>query len=120
LPSPKAWAAVVVNGRASATVDRAVTRIREEVPGASVKGVAADAGSVDGADALIAAAPEIDILVNNVGVFEVKPFFEIADADWRRFFETNVMSGVRLSVTTRHGCETATGVASSSSRASRP
>jgi NAD(P)-dependent dehydrogenase (short-subunit alcohol dehydrogenase family) len=73
-------AAVVVNGRASATVDRAVTRIREEVPGASVKGVAADAGSVDGADALIAAAPEIDILVNNVGVFEVKPFFEIADA----------------------------------------
>jgi NAD(P)-dependent dehydrogenase (short-subunit alcohol dehydrogenase family) len=90
-------AAVVINGRADATVDRAVTRIREEVPGASVKGVAADAGSVDGADALIAAAPEIDILVNNVGIFEVKPFFEIADADWRRFFETNVMSGVRLS-----------------------
>jgi NAD(P)-dependent dehydrogenase (short-subunit alcohol dehydrogenase family) len=90
-------AAVVVNGRADATVDRAVARIRKAVPRASVKGVAADAGSADGADALIAAAPQIDILVNNVGIFEVKPFFEIADDDWKRFFEINVMSGVRLS-----------------------
>jgi NAD(P)-dependent dehydrogenase (short-subunit alcohol dehydrogenase family) len=57
-------AAVVLNGRADVTVDRAVARIREAAPGASVKGVVADAGSVDGADALIAAAPEIDILVN--------------------------------------------------------
>jgi NAD(P)-dependent dehydrogenase (short-subunit alcohol dehydrogenase family) len=77
---------VVVNGRAKLTVDRTVARIREAVPGAPVKGVAADAGSADGVDARIAAAPDIDILVNNVGIFEVKPFFEIVDADWTRFF----------------------------------
>jgi NAD(P)-dependent dehydrogenase (short-subunit alcohol dehydrogenase family) len=90
-------AAVVVNGRTDATVNRAVARIREVVPGATVEGVAADVGGPDGIDALITAVPEIDILVNNAGIFEVKPFFEIDDDDWRRFFEMNVMSGVRLS-----------------------
>jgi NAD(P)-dependent dehydrogenase (short-subunit alcohol dehydrogenase family) len=90
-------AAVVVNGRTQASVDRAITRLRDAVPGASVNGVAADAGSAEDARVLIAAAPEIDILINNVGIFEVKPFFAIDDADWLRMFDTNVMSGIRLS-----------------------
>jgi NAD(P)-dependent dehydrogenase (short-subunit alcohol dehydrogenase family) len=89
--------AVVVNGRTNASVDRAITRLRGEVLGASVNGVAADAGSAEGTHALIAAAPEIDILVNNVGIFEVKAFFDIDDADWLRLFDTNVLSGVGLS-----------------------
>ena len=93
----EAGAAVIVNGRRSETVERALVRIREAVPGAAVEGVAADAAGAEGAAALIARAPEVDILVNNLGIFEPKPFFEIEDVDWRRFFETNVLSGVRLS-----------------------
>ena len=64
---------------------------------AAVLGVAADVSTATGCDALIEAAHEVDILVNNAGIFEPKPFFKIPDADWTRFFETNVMSGVRLS-----------------------
>jgi NAD(P)-dependent dehydrogenase (short-subunit alcohol dehydrogenase family) len=90
-------ATIVVNGRTNASVDRAITRLRGEVLGASANGVAADAGSAEGAHALIAAAPEIDILVNNVGIFEVKSLFDIDDADWLRLFDTNVLSGVGLS-----------------------
>jgi NAD(P)-dependent dehydrogenase (short-subunit alcohol dehydrogenase family) len=90
-------AAVVVNGRSAGSTDRAVSRIRDAVTGATVEGVAADAATAEGADALIAAAPGIDILVNNLGIFEPKSFFEIDDADWRRFFDVNVLSGVRLS-----------------------
>jgi NAD(P)-dependent dehydrogenase (short-subunit alcohol dehydrogenase family) len=59
--------------------------------------VAADFSSAAGAEAVIKAVPAVDILVNNVGIFEPKPFVEIADADWYRFFEVNVMSGIRLS-----------------------
>jgi NAD(P)-dependent dehydrogenase (short-subunit alcohol dehydrogenase family) len=87
---------VLVNGRSTASVDRALARIREAVPGAAVDGVAADAATAEGADALIAAAPDVDVLVNNLGIFEVKPFFDIPDEDWRRFFDVNVLSGVRL------------------------
>jgi NAD(P)-dependent dehydrogenase (short-subunit alcohol dehydrogenase family) len=90
-------AAVAVNGRTQDSADRAVARLRGEVPGASVTGIAADAGSAEGCHALIAAAPETDILVNNVGTFEIKPFFDIDDANWLRLFNTNVLSGVRLS-----------------------
>jgi NAD(P)-dependent dehydrogenase (short-subunit alcohol dehydrogenase family) len=67
------------------------------VPGASVQGVAADVSGAAGCDALTRAVPEADVLVNNMGIFEPKPFAEIPDADWMRFFEANVMSGVRLS-----------------------
>jgi NAD(P)-dependent dehydrogenase (short-subunit alcohol dehydrogenase family) len=59
--------------------------------------VLADAGTAEGADALIAAVPGVDILVNNLGIYEAKPFTQISDADWLRLFEVNVMSGVRLS-----------------------
>src|SRR5690242_8037170 len=90
-------ASVLVNGRSSASVDRALARLREAVPGAALDGVPADAATAEGAEALLATAPDIDVLVNNLGIFEPKPFFEIPDEDWRRFFEVNVLSGVRLS-----------------------
>ena len=61
-----------------------------------MQGIAADLATADAADAVVRDLPEVDILVNNLGIYEAKPFFEISDADWLRFFETNVMSGVRL------------------------
>ncbi len=88
---------VTVNGRTAARVDAALQQLRREVKGASVDGIAADLGTADGCAALVARLPEVDVLVNNVGIFEPKPFEEIPDADWMRFFEVNVMSGVRLS-----------------------
>ena len=90
-------ARVVVNGRTDARVNQAVQELRAAVPGAEVEGVAADLGSAEGCAALVARVPAVDILVNNVGIFEPKPFEAIPDADWFRFFETNVLSGVRLS-----------------------
>ena len=90
-------ARVVVNGRTQARVDAALAQIRAEVPGATVEGVAADLSTAAGCDTLVRAVPDADVLVNNMGIFEPKPFAEISDADWMRFFEANVMSGVRLS-----------------------
>ena len=90
-------AEVVLNGRSQGRVDDAAARIRDQVPDAKVTGVAADLSGTEGCAALIQAIPQVDVLVNNVGIFEPKPFEEITDADWLRFFETNVMSGVRLS-----------------------
>jgi NAD(P)-dependent dehydrogenase (short-subunit alcohol dehydrogenase family) len=90
-------AAVVVNGRSQKNVDTAVARLTKELPQAKVEGVTADLATADGAAALVARVPVADILVNNLGIFEPKPFGEISDADWLRFFETNVMSGVRMS-----------------------
>jgi NAD(P)-dependent dehydrogenase (short-subunit alcohol dehydrogenase family) len=90
-------AEVIVNGRKQATVDNAVAAVKAAGPGAKVRGVAADISSAAGCQAIVAAVPNVDILVNNAGIFEPKDFFEIPDADWTRFFETNVMSGVRLS-----------------------
>lgn len=90
-------AAVVVNGRTAARVEEAIRRVKERAPGAEVGGVAADLASARGAEHVIAAAPEADILVNNVGIFEAKPFVEIPDADWERVLQVNVLSGVRLS-----------------------
>lgn len=88
---------VVVNGRSQAKVDAAIATIAQAVPGAKVKGVAADVSTADGCKALAAALPEVDILINNAGIFEPKGFFDIPDEDWTRFFDVNVMSGVRLS-----------------------
>jgi NAD(P)-dependent dehydrogenase (short-subunit alcohol dehydrogenase family) len=88
---------VTVNGRTQQRVDAALTQIRANVPAARLSGIAADFSSDAGADTVIAKLPAVDVLVNNVGIFEVKPFAEIPDADWFRFFEVNVMSGVRLS-----------------------
>lgn len=88
---------VVVNGRKSERVEAAVAKLRRELPGAQVQGIAADLGSAEGCAQLIAQLPDVDVLVNNLGIFEPKPFEQIADADWLRFFEVNVLSGVRLS-----------------------
>lgn len=93
----QAGAAVVVNGRSAASIDRAVARLTAEVANAAVRGVAADVGSAEGCAALVAAEPVADILVNNVGVYGPQDFFETPDTEWMRFFEVNVMSGVRLS-----------------------
>jgi NAD(P)-dependent dehydrogenase (short-subunit alcohol dehydrogenase family) len=91
-----AGAAIVVNGRNSKTVDAAVARLAAKLPHATVNAVAADLATADGVAAVIARAGDADILVNNLGIFEPKPFVEISDADWQRFFDTNVMSGGRL------------------------
>jgi NAD(P)-dependent dehydrogenase (short-subunit alcohol dehydrogenase family) len=93
----KEGASVVVNGRTQVRVDEAVQRIREMAPQASVSGVAADLASGAGIEQLIPQVSDVDILINNLGIFEPKPFEQITDADWFRFFEANVMSGVRLS-----------------------
>jgi NAD(P)-dependent dehydrogenase (short-subunit alcohol dehydrogenase family) len=92
-----AGARVVVNGRREATVQATVQSMRAELPGADLRAGVADVSTPAGCAALVRAVAEVDILVNNAGIFEPKDFFEIADADWTRFFETNVMSGVRLS-----------------------
>jgi NAD(P)-dependent dehydrogenase (short-subunit alcohol dehydrogenase family) len=92
-----AGANVVVNGRTQAKLDAAVAAITKVVPGAKVRGVAADVSTAAGCNALAAALPEVDILINNAGIFEPKGFFDIPDEDWIRFVEVNVMSGVRLS-----------------------
>ena len=87
---------VYLNGRTQKRVDAAIAEIRTHHKGATINGVAADFSSSAGADAIIAELPAVDILVNNVGIFEPKPFVEIPDADWYHLFEVNVMSGVRL------------------------
>lgn len=93
----EAGASVVMNGRNEARLGAAVASLRQAVPDAMVTGVAADLATAEGVASFIAAVPAADILVNNMGIFEPKPFADITDADWLRFFETNVMSGVRMS-----------------------
>ena len=86
----------VVNGRTPQRVEEAVARIRGLGGDGEVSGIAADLSTAEGVDDLVRRLPEVDILVNNLGIFEPKPFEEIPDEDWLRFFEVNVMSGVRL------------------------
>jgi NAD(P)-dependent dehydrogenase (short-subunit alcohol dehydrogenase family) len=92
-----AGASVVVNGRTEAKVDAAVAALAKALPGRKLRGIAADVSTAAGCNALAAALPDVDILINNAGIFEPKGFFDIPDEDWTRFFEVNVMSGVRLS-----------------------
>jgi NAD(P)-dependent dehydrogenase (short-subunit alcohol dehydrogenase family) len=88
-------ASVIVTGRTPAAVDRAVSAMQADTQG-DVWGFAGDLSEASVAEALVQRHPVVDILVNNLGIFEVRPFEEIADADWRRFFEVNVLSGARL------------------------
>ena len=90
-------AQVIVNGRTDARVTAALNSIRQRVKNAEVRGIPADLGTASGVAAFLQQAPEADILVNNLGIFEPKPFLEIPDSGWLRFFEVNVLSGVRLS-----------------------
>lgn len=89
-------AAVVMNGRDAARVESAVQRVRAKVSGADVRGVAADLATLPGCQRLIDAAADVDLLINNLGIFDPRPFEAISDSEWTRFFEVNVMSGVRL------------------------
>jgi NAD(P)-dependent dehydrogenase (short-subunit alcohol dehydrogenase family) len=90
-------AKVIVNGRTEARVSAAIAQIRQRVKNADVRGLPADLGTSRGVETFLQQAPETDILVNNLGIFEVKSFLDIPDSDWLRFFEVNVLSGVRLS-----------------------
>jgi len=92
-------ARIVINGRTDKRVNAAAETIRMEMRGAEVLEIAADLGTPAGVQRLIEQVPAADILINNLGIFEIKPFLEISDADWLRFYEVNVLSGVRL---TRH------------------
>jgi NAD(P)-dependent dehydrogenase (short-subunit alcohol dehydrogenase family) len=89
-------ALVAVNGRSEQRVNQALAQIRSKVRQAQVQGVAADLSTTEGATALLQQVPAADILVNNLGIVELKPFFLITDEDWERFFRVNVLSGVRL------------------------
>ena len=90
-------ARVIINGRTEQRVNAAVEKLSLGNRGAEFSGVAADLGTSSGVEKFVAEVPAADILVNNLGIFEVKPFQEIPDEDWQRFFEVNVLSGVRLS-----------------------
>jgi NAD(P)-dependent dehydrogenase (short-subunit alcohol dehydrogenase family) len=92
-----AGASVVVNGRTQVKVDAAVAALAKALPDSKLRGIAADVSTAAGCKALVAALPDVDILINNAGIFEPKGFFDIPDEDWTRFFEVNLMSGVRLS-----------------------
>jgi NAD(P)-dependent dehydrogenase (short-subunit alcohol dehydrogenase family) len=87
---------VIVNGRTEARVNAALQNIRERVRDADVRGIAADLGTAEGVASFLQQAPDADVLVNNLGIFEIKSFLEIPDSDWVRFFEVNVLSGIRL------------------------
>jgi NAD(P)-dependent dehydrogenase (short-subunit alcohol dehydrogenase family) len=92
-------AEVAINGRKAADVEAAIAKICATVAGAKLVAAPGDVATASGVAAIITAASEVDILVNNVGIFEVKDAFAIPDEDWQRMFETNVLSGVRF---TRH------------------
>jgi NAD(P)-dependent dehydrogenase (short-subunit alcohol dehydrogenase family) len=90
-------ARVIVNGRTRASVDQAIAKLSERVSSNLLQGCAADLSTAAGVQTLLDAHGDVDILINNLGIFDVVPFAEISDAEWMRFFEVNVMSGVRLS-----------------------
>src|SRR5258706_9977045 len=90
-------ARVIVNGRTAKRVEQAIKQIRSSVPQAQLEVLSADLGNAEGVRAAVQRFPEVEILVNSLGIFEPKTFGQIPDEDWFRFFEVNVMSGVRLS-----------------------
>nr|WP_217278704.1 SDR family NAD(P)-dependent oxidoreductase [Hymenobacter sp. BRD67] len=89
-------AAVILTGRTAARIAEAKQAILSRTPGATVSGVAVDFEKADEVENLLRQVPTVDILINNIGIFEPRPFVEITDAEWLRFFEVNVLSGVRL------------------------
>src|SRR5205814_9519968 len=90
-------ASVVITGRTQERVDEATKSIRQEIRDAKISGIAANLATPNGISKCIKAVPTVDVLVNNLGVYEVKPFEQISDDDWNSIIETNFMSGVRLS-----------------------
>ena len=89
-------AQVTITGRTQASVDAALERLRKDLPKVVAQGVAADCASAEGAQAVFARVAEADILINNLGIYARMPFFDIPDAEWLRYFEVNVLSGVRF------------------------
>lgn len=114
-----AGAKVVINGRKQATVDKAIASVRESLPNADVVGIAADVSAASGYEALIKALPDIDILINNAGIFEPKPFFDIPDEDWTRFLKRTSCRGCACRAPTCPRCLSGIGGASFSCRRSR-
>ena len=92
----QAGASVTVVGRSQATVDAALATLRDQGAGDGASGVVADPGTAEGCSALVAARPDTDILVNNLGIYGAREFFDIDDALWDRYWQVNEMSGVRL------------------------
>jgi 3-oxoacyl-[acyl-carrier protein] reductase len=90
-------ARVIVNGRTDAAVASGVEKVRAVVPNAKLESLAADNGTTEGCAKTLAAFPDVDILVNNLGIYEAVGFFDESDEDWRGLFEVNILSGVRLS-----------------------
>ena len=93
----KEGVSVIINGRTGPRVDAAIAKLAQANVRGKVDGLPLDLGTVEGAQEAIRRFPDVDILVNNLGIFEVKPFEQITDSEWMRFFEINVLSGVRLS-----------------------
>ncbi|QBI19926.1 SDR family oxidoreductase [Egibacter rhizosphaerae] len=89
-------ARVIVNGREPDRVHEAAKTLREATGNDEVTGITADLGTAEGCARAIEEAPDVDVLVNNAGVFGPQPFAQIPDEEWQRFFDVNVMSGVRL------------------------
>lgn len=89
-------ARVAISGRTQASVDGALVRLRQDLPQAAAEGIAADCATAAGAETVFARVPEVDILVNNLGIYGRMAFFDITDAEWQRYFEVNVLSGVRF------------------------
>jgi NAD(P)-dependent dehydrogenase (short-subunit alcohol dehydrogenase family) len=90
-------ATVIVNGRSKPRVANAIETIHQKYAGSKLEGFAGDLSTAEGFELLKSEHPDLDILVNNLGIFNPQPFEEISDEEWRRFFEVNVLSGVRLS-----------------------
>lgn len=92
----KEGANVIITGRHQDSVDTAVDKLKRINPKTKPKGISADCATIVGCQKVFDAEPEVDILINNLGIYERKTFFEIEDSDWTHFFEVNVMSGVRF------------------------
>lgn len=90
-------AEVIVNGRGKGRVDAAIAEIHKKSPQAKLRGIAADLGTAEGARQVIKELPDVDILINNLGMYAPKPFDSITDEEWEEIFSVNVMSGIRLS-----------------------
>jgi len=89
-------ARVAITGRTQASVDGALAKLRKDLPDAEAEGVAADCATAQGAEQVFAKLADVDILVNNLGIYGRAPFFEIPDEEWTRYFEVNVLSGIRF------------------------
>lgn len=90
-------AEVIINGRTQERVNKAIEALRQQVPGARVSGIVADFSNAAGTASVTQQVPQVDILINNVAIFEPKEFVDITDEDWLRFYQVNVLSGIRLS-----------------------